>query len=418
MKFFETLKEYESMTLGLSRIKKFLKNIGNPQDAFDVIHIAGTNGKGSVSAFMSTILKSGGYKTAVYTSPHLVNITERIKINDKNISPKIFDKLSKKYLKQAIECQFSYFEYLTVLAFIYFAKHKVDIVVLETGLGGRFDATNVIKNPLACVITSIAKEHQEKLGDNIEKIAFEKAGIIKKNACIVCGNLPKKAIGVVENKSSRLHLYGKDFKALNNKICIVRQKFDYVSKNMSLKNIEIKLNGKHQVVNACVAICVANLLNKRGYCLNETCIKIGLQNTILPGRFDIRKIDVGVGKFKIIIDGAHNIQSLDTFIETFKQLGFAKKKRTFIFAVMKDKKYKNMLKKLLPFANKIILPRLMKERAVSPDILKAKFSQCAKQRKIYTTDCVKNALSMIKAGETAVSVGSFYLAGEILKIIE
>ena len=343
--FFETLKEYEGMTPGLSRIKKFLKSIDNPQNNLRIIHIAGTNGKGSTAVFISEILKAGGYRTALYTSPHLINITERIKINGKNISIKIFDDLSKKYLKRAVKYKLSYFEYLTVLAFIYFAEQKADVAVIETGLGGRFDATNIIEKPLICIITSIAKEHQEILGTSIEKIAFEKAGIIKNGAYVVCGKLPEKAVIVVKNKSNP-YLYGKDFKAVNNKGDRDIQEFSYVSRETEMQNLEIRLLGKHQVINASTALFAVELLNKRGYYLSETHIRAGLKNAVWQGRFTIKKISNKNKNFKLIIDGAHNIQGLDVFFETFEQLNFSKKKRIFIFAVMKEKKYKCMVKKI------------------------------------------------------------------------
>jgi dihydrofolate synthase/folylpolyglutamate synthase len=419
MMFFKILKEYDGMTPGLSRIKNFFKSIGNPQNKLKTVHIAGTNGKGSTAVFVSEILKAGGYKTALYTSPHLINIIERIKINGKDIPSKIFNALSKKYLERAVKYKLSYFEYLTALAFIYFSEQKPDIAVIETGLGGRFDATNVIKPPLICAITSIAKEHQEILGTEIENIAFEKAGIIKDDAYVVCGKLPKKAIPIIKNKSSPyLYLYGKDFKALNNESSRNAQKFDYTSTNTKLKNIEIRLLGTHQTVNASVAIFIAGILNKKGYYLSEAHIRTGLKNAVWQGRFDIRKIDNNNKNFKLIIDGAHNIQGLNVFFETFEQLGFSKKKRTFIFTVMKEKKYKYMVKKTASFAKKVILPRINNDRSLNPEVLKKEFSKYIAQNKICTADSVKSACDMISDSEISVAIGSLYLAGEILKYIK
>jgi dihydrofolate synthase/folylpolyglutamate synthase len=416
MMFFKILKEYEGMAPGLSRIKNFFKSIDNPHDKLKAVHIAGTNGKGSTAVFISEILKAGGYRTALYTSPHLIDITERIKIDGKNIPLKIFDSLSKKHLERAIKYQLSYFEYLTALAFIYFAEQKADIAVIETGLGGRFDATNVIKKPLTCAITSIAKEHQEILGTEIEKIAFEKAGIIKDDAYVVCGKLPKKAITAVKNKSNP-YLYGKDFKAVNNESSRDAQKFDYTSTNTKLKNIEIRLLGRHQVINASIAIFAAGLLNKKGYYLSETHIRTGLKNAVWQGRFDIRKIDSNNKNFELIIDGAHNLQGLNAFFETFEQLGFSKKKRIFIFSVMKEKKYKCMVKKIASFAKKVILPRINNDRALNPEVLKKEFSKYITQNKICTADSVKSACDMISDNEPSAAVGSLYLVGEILKHI-
>jgi dihydrofolate synthase/folylpolyglutamate synthase len=411
--FFKALKEYENMTPGLSRIKNFFESIGNPQDNIKSVHIAGTNGKGSTAVFISEILKSGGYKTALYTSPHLIDITERIKINNKSIPTNVFDYLSKKYLDKAIKYKLSYFEYLTTLAFIYFVEQKADIAVIETGLGGRFDATNIIKSPLICVITSIAKDHQEVLGTTIEKIIFEKVGIIKKDACVVCGKLPRKAVIIVEKKSMP-YLYGKDFKAVNIKSCIFGQEFDYIIEDIKLKDIKIKLLGKHQIINASVAICVVCLLNKKGYFLNKDHIRAGLKNTVWAGRFDLKKINVNNKNFKLVMDGAHNIHGLNAFLKTFKQLGFAKKRRVFIFTVMKEKEYKCMVKKIAPFVKKIILPQIYNYRAINVDVLKTEFLKYIPQNRVYTVTSVKNAFNIISADEIIVVVGSIYLIGEIL----
>jgi dihydrofolate synthase/folylpolyglutamate synthase len=418
MTFFKDLKEYEDMRPGLSRIKRFLKDVGNPQDLLKVVHIAGTNGKGSTAVFISGILRSAGYKTALYTSPHLINITERISVDGKSIPEKIFKDLSKKYIDKAVKYKLSYFEYLSSLAFIYFALQKVDVAVIETGLGGRFDATNVIKKPLICIITSIAEEHQEILGNTIEKIAFEKAGIIKKGCDVVCGKLPKKAEHVINSKSNP-YFYKKDFKSYNISISgTLSQKFDYISKSLHLKNIDINMLGVHQTINASVAICTLELLSKKGFALNEADIKKGLKNSVWTGRFDIRELSIDNKSFKLIIDGAHNIEGLNSFFDTFKQLGFANEKKAFIFAAMKEKKYKQMAKKIAPFAEKIILPYIKNDRVVNPLELKKEFSKYISNAKIFVVNSVEDSCRMVDTGKVGVSVGSLYLVGEVLTVAQ
>jgi dihydrofolate synthase/folylpolyglutamate synthase len=418
MTFFKNLKEYEGMKPGLSRIKKFLKDLDNPQDSLKVVHIAGTNGKGSTAVFISNILIAAGYKTALYTSPHLIDITERISVNGKNIPTKIFKDLSKNYLNKAVKYNLSYFEYLTSLAFIYFALQKVEVAVIETGLGGRFDATNIIKKQLVCAITSIAKEHQEILGNTIERITFEKAGIIKKNCDIVCGKLPKKADLVIRSKSNP-YFYGKDFKSYNNRIFgVLSQRFDYISKSLNLKNIDISLLGRHQIINASVAVCVAELLSRKCFALSEEAIKKGLKNSIWAGRFDLRKVSIDNKNFSLIIDGAHNIEGLNSFFDTFKRLGFANGKKVFIFAAMKEKKYGQMVKKIAPFAEKIILPHIKNNRSINPMDLKDEFSKYISEDKIFVVNSVKEACRMFAYGKVGITIGSLYLAGEVLSVIQ
>lgn len=421
MNFFEKLKEYESMTPGLLRIKEFLSVFKNPQDKIKVIHIAGTNGKGSCAAFIAEILKVSGYKVGLYTSPDLGDIKERIKINGRNIEQNVFEKYLQKYLKKALDCKLSYFEYLTALSFIYFEKQKVDIAIIETGLGGRFDATNIIKNPLICIITSISKDHQEILGNTLEKIAFEKSGIIKKSSKVVCGKLQKKASDVIRNKSKSniVRFYQKDFKALNVKMSLNGQSFDYISKSLHLKNLREKLLGKHQIINACVAICAVQFLLKNGFVkINSRNIRNGLENTFWKARFEIKKVKINNKSLTIIIDGAHNEEGLKAFVDTYKQLGFAKSKKVFIFGSMKEKNYKLMVRKIAPFAKKVVLPKINNNRSVSNNILKEEFLKFVVPNNIYTVNSVMDALSVVSDNKIVICVGSLYLAGEILANIK
>jgi dihydrofolate synthase/folylpolyglutamate synthase len=421
MNFFEKLKEYEGMTPGLLRIKRFLNILENPQDKMKVVHIAGTNGKGSCASFIAEVLKFSGYKTGLYTSPHLIDIEERIKINGENINQKVFKEYLQKYLKKALDCKLSYFEYLTALSFIYFKKQKVDIAIIETGLGGRFDATNIIKNPLVCIITSISKDHQDILGNTIAKIAFEKAGIIKKGSTIICGKLQKAAINIIKNKSKNniVKLYQKDFRFLNSQVSLTCQKFDYVSKSLYLKGLQEKLLGKHQIVNACVAVCALEFLLKNGFTkINSRNIKTGLQTVYCPARFEIKKITIGNRSLKIVIDGAHNEEGIKAFCDTYKQLGFARSKKVFIFAVMKEKDYKFMIRMIAPFVKKVVLPKVNNSRAVSTEILKEEFFKYINKNNICTVDSVKNALNVTRDKPIVICVGSLYLAGEILANIE
>jgi dihydrofolate synthase/folylpolyglutamate synthase len=415
------------MLYGLSRISSFLSSIGNPHHQLQTIHVAGTNGKGSTAMFMHEILHAGGYKVALYTSPHLIDITERIKINGINIPQQIFNYISKKYLQKAREYQLSYFEYLTVIALIYFVKQQVDIAIIETGIGGRLDATNIIKNPIVCVITSIAEDHKNILGSTITNIAVEKAGIIQESADVVCGKLPKQVMPIFYKRTSRkMYVYNVDFQVKSNgyqydsNLDQYSQKFDYINinSNSNIKHLDTIMLGQHQIMNASTAICATFLLNQRGYYINETHIREGIKNTRWNGRFDIINIKQNSSKVRLIIDGAHNPHGINSFFYTFKQLHLEEEKRTFIFAVMKDKEYKVMVNLTVPFAKKVILPHIHNLRSLDPNILKVEFAKYISQNDICIVDSVLTSLNVKKHNnETVIILGSLYLVGEILSCI-
>lgn len=407
---FSSLKEYEGMKPGLSRIKAFLKYHGDPQNKLKCIHIAGTNGKGTTAAFLAEIFINSGYKTALYTSPHLINITERIKIDGIEIPEKKFQELVDLYLSDAKKFKLSFFEYLTAIAFLYFAEQKVDVAILETGLGGRLDATNVISEPLLSIITSIALDHQEILGKDIKKIAFEKAGIIKKDVPVICGKISKAALDIIAKRSKPL-LFGKDFK-IKNKIPQKRQ-FDYCGIYSNIEQTEISLNGVHQFHNAAIALCAMEVLQKKGYIFKN--IKKALLNTRSPARIEIRKIKNK--NAELIIDGAHNEHGISAFLDYWNNSIFSDKKRTFVFTMMKEKKYKKIIKKIAPLAQKVILVNINNRRALDFKTLKSEFALYMPEKNIFYADSASEALKMIKRNEKAAVVGSLYLAGEILKYL-
>lgn len=413
MKYLESLKEYEGMKPGLNRIKKFLAEIKNPQNAFKSIQIAGTNGKGSTALFLSEILRAHGYKTGLYISPHLTDICERIKIDGKNISKDKLDFLINKYCPQAKKYRLTYFEFLTAAAFICFADEEIDIAVLETGLGGRFDATNAAGATAISIITSISLDHQEILGKNVSKIAAEKAGIIKDGAVISSMFLPRAALSQIK-KVSKPYLFGKDFNAEN-----VRQKsgfqlFDY--KGIAVfKSLKIIMSGQKQVQNASMAAFAAELL--LGQKMNAKALQKALSLAFMPARFERRKVKIGDRKIEMIIDGAHNQESIGAFLESWKAAGLDKKKATFIFAMMRQKDYKKAVAMIAPLADKVVLPRLKTERALETNILKKEFLRFLPEGKIVETESVGEALETLINNEIVAVLGSFYLAGEVLGIL-
>ncbi|MDR0985225.1 MAG: hypothetical protein LBL53_01915 [Endomicrobium sp.] len=419
--FFKISKEYKNMTLGLTRVSKFLESIGNPQDNLNTIHIAGTNGKGSTATFISEILIAAGYKTALYTSPHLINITERFKINGINITERNFSILEKKFLSKALYYKVSYFEYLTVLAFFYFKTQKVDIAIIETGLGGRLDATNIIEKKICCIITSISKEHQEILGNTIEDITSEKAGIIKKDAHVICGELPKRSILHLKKiYNKKIYMYGYDFKVINDRYnkLLYTQTFDYIDNSNKFKNMEISLLGIHQNINASMAIFATKLLKKNGYILTEKHIRYGIKNAVWPGRFEIKRVSIYNKVNEFIIDGAHNIEGINAFIKTFKRFDFSHKKRTFIFSVVENKNYEDMIKIMIPFIKRVILLNIKNERIVPSIILKKIFLKHIAKKRIYICNSLDNVYNILDTNEIVTVIGSLYLVGKVLNFIK
>ncbi|MBR3654224.1 MAG: bifunctional folylpolyglutamate synthase/dihydrofolate synthase [Elusimicrobia bacterium] len=414
-------KEYKTMLLGLDRIKKFLSDQNIEYNKLKYIHIAGTNGKGSVAKTLSEILISSGYKTGLYTSPHLIKINERIQINSLPITDRQLKSLDKKYSDISKKYKLTYFEYITALAFIYFVKSKVDIVVLETGLGGRLDATNIV-SPLVSVITSIDFDHTEVLGNTLQKIAFEKAGIIKDGVPVVCGNIKSSALSVIKKvarqKKSKIYIFNKNFGA-KYKSCNwknLTQKIDYSGINKNL-TVEYSLLGNSQVYNSAMVLAVCEILKKDLKISFNTVNKV-CKNIKWPARFDFRKVKINGKRSSFIIDGAHNIQAINNFFELYKKSPFYKKTTKLLFAVMQEKDFKTVIKKVAKNFNNVSLLKVENSRAVDINVLKKEFSKYIDNKNIYTYDTVKQFFGNIKNNDVYICLGSFYLAGTILKFTE
>ena len=420
MPFLKKTNEYKDMDLNLDRIKNFLVQAKIGYDKLKYIHIAGTNGKGTTAKLLSDIFTNAGYKTGLYTSPHLVKINERIKVNSKDISDTDFKRIEKKYSCLLKKNKLTYFEYITAIAFVYFCEQKVDICILETGLGGRFDATNIVK-PLVSIITTVALDHTEILGNTISKIAFEKAGIIK-HVPVVCGNMPKTALNkilkVAKEKSSKAYIFNKDFGCRS-----LKYNWKNFTQNVLYNGIKIKsefvysLLGESQVYNLATVLCVCEILKKYFKNIKTTLIKKVLKTVKFEARFDIRKFKFNDKNITVIIDGAHNIQAADNFIKLYKQSPYGKSKCNLIFAIMREKKYEDVVKKISSVAKKVYLVNVNNQRAVKEDVLFKIFKKKLKEENIVKCN-IKNCFKYIKDGETVFCAGSFFLAGNIIKFIE
>ncbi|HOJ43286.1 MAG TPA: folylpolyglutamate synthase/dihydrofolate synthase family protein [Syntrophorhabdaceae bacterium] len=404
--------EDTGIIFGLDNITSILNAIGNPHERLRFIHVAGTNGKGSVATMLSSILEDAGYRVGKYTSPHLIRFNERIVINKKEIGDADIYEIGC-YIKECIERQnigkrFSYFDFTTAMAFEYFYRMKVDVAVIEVGLGGRLDSTNVI-NPILCIITNIAKDHMDYLGSNLEDIAKEKAGIIKRGIPVITG-AKGVALDVIEKKAMELKCpifrEGHEFSFKK----IKEQTIDFSFKGRTYKDLFVSLYGNHQLFNASLAICGAILLKEKGFNISDGALYGGLAKTEWAGRLETVK-----KRPEIILDGAHNLHAIEAVI-TFIRDYYKDKNIVLIFGIMADKEYEGILKEIIPLAHKVIFTKANTKRALSPYKL-ANFAE-----KCYITDNVFDALKTAKdiayEDDVILITGSLYIVGEAKKLID
>jgi len=414
--------------LGLDLISGILKELQEPQNRYKTVHIAGTNGKGSIASGLSSILKCAGYKIGLYTSPHLIKFNERISVNRTNISD---EQVVKAYKAVKRSCHANreptFFEFSTAMAFYEFGLQKVDAAIIETGMGGRLDATNVI-TPQLSIISNISVEHKMYLGSTIAKIAYEKGGIIKNNTPVITGAKQKKAISVFEKlakeKNAPLYIYGKNFSVRRNK---KKGTFKYFgTDNSVMENIKTSLIGNYQTDNAALVIAACEILNKKNiFKISHKHIKEGLEKNRWEGRLERIFINKNIksesSKVEIILDGAHNLAAAKNLAGFLKENNH--KKITMIIGILDDKPYKSILKSLLSVSDKTIFTMPEIERAIKPDILLKEYQKIAeKKQKPLTISSIKEALkhAIKTAGnnELICISGSLYTVGEAKAAIQ
>ena len=402
---------------GLERINKFLNLISNPQKNLKFIHVAGTNGKGSVCSMIAKILASSGYKTGLFISPEVVNFRERIQLNNKMISEKelvdIFNEIEPYLDKLDSKAEYlTEFELVTALAFVYFSKFKCDIVILETGLGGRLDATNVIEKPLASVITSLSYDHVNILGNTIEKIAKEKAGIIKPEGITILSHQSfKEAIKVVEDAAKEMKnkfIYA-DLKDVN----ILDSSIKRSTFSVNSEEYFLSLPGLHQVSNAHTALLVINALKKYGFFAENSAVKTVLKKMKFPARFEVLNTTPTV-----ILDGAHNFDGILKLKENINMY-LKGKKLIGIIGMLKDKEYEKSISLILNSFEKIFMVPINNDRSLQlEDIEKLSNNLSSKIIPTSTVDlAVKNSLSILQNSDALVAFGSLYLASEIRPLL-
>ncbi len=399
---------------GLSRMDTLLQILGNPHKNIKCVHVAGTNGKGSTSTAISNILIEAGYNVGLYTSPYVTHFLERVQYNGQPIDEKLFAKCVE-IIKPEIEkmseqgAQITEFEALTATAFLCFSELNVDVLVLEVGLGGRLDATNVIDTPLVNVITSLSLDHTAVLGDKIEQIAFEKCGTIKQNGTLVCSyGQPQNALRVIKDICK-----GKNNTLIipeQSEITITEQSIFGMQFNYKTQAYRTTLSGTHQVQNMTTVIEAVNVLKTKGYNITTENIKNGISKTILPARVEV------ISKNPLVIlDGGHNEDGAKAFYNAVEDCFDSNKKLFVIAGMMNDKAVENSLKSLISKVDTFIAvtpenPRAMK----AEDLGEIAKKYCNNVLTCYDANsAVDSVKTSITENDMLFVVGSLYLAGEV-----
>lgn len=403
--------EVERMDLKLERTTLALRLGDDPQRQFPSIHIAGTNGKGSTAAILHAILSAAGYRVGLFTSPHLMDFCERIRIGTRWVSrPEVVDTVGaiKSYLEPA-GIRLTPFEMMTVLAFHIFAQARVDIAIVEVGLGGRLDATNVL-TPLVSIITSIGLDHQQYLGSTLAEIACEKGGIIKPAVPVVLGKLDQESRDVLyrraRDQGSTVLSYGQDFtleKEASGRYC-------YGGKRSQYENLQLSLNGKFQVHNAAVALASLECLHD-SLPVTAAQMRVGLQSVHWPGRLDIVSTHP-----LVILDGAHNIQALQTLLAELPDLA-PNRRPLFLFGVMRDKEWRPMVSALEQMAAEVVVTAVAQSRAEDPYAVQRAFSaDCSVRTVEGAAEACRQLLHQVGSQDVIVVCGSLFLVGEVLPL--
>ncbi len=419
LEYIDSLKNY-GIVPGLDSIRELCRRLGDPQEKLQFVHIAGTNGKGSVLAYVSTVLKCAGYKVGRYISPAIREYRERIQINGRMISGKALGELMEE-VKEACDGMVADslphptpFEVETALGFLYFCRENCDLVVLETGMGGRLDATNVIRNTRVAVLASISMDHMQYLGKTLTSIAGEKAGILKPGCRVVTVRQEPEAMAVIREQSERMQLplvVADAGQAARVRCGLEKQRFDYGG----MKDLEIGMAGRCQISNAVLAIEVCRALAETGYEIPEKALRQGLQETRWPGRFTVIS-----RKPLFVIDGAHNEDAAKKLAESI-EFYFTNKRIIYIMGILKDKEYDKIIHLTAHYADQILTvatpgnPRAMSSYELAREVARV-------HPRVTAVDSLEEAveLSYLLAGreDVILAFGSLSYLGRLMEIME
>ena len=396
---------------GLDRVKALCEALGNPQNSLKFVHVAGTNGKGSFCSMSESVLRSAGYKTGLFTSPYIVEFNERMRVNGENISNEELAEITEyvKPIADAMTDKPTEFELITAIAFEYFKRNKCDVVILEAGMGGRLDSTNIITTSILSVITGISLDHTAYLGDTVAKIAKEKAGIIKPGVPVIFGGEDKEAELVIQAaaKENNSAFYQPDYQKLFVKSASLEKTvFDYGAR----KGLEISLLGMYQPRNASLVITAMDVLSSLGYNVTEENIRLGIKRAVWHSRFEV------ISKDPIVIfDGAHNPEGISAAIESIIRY-FGDERVVVLSGVLADKDYKFIANKIARVAASVYTltpdnPRALKAGEYAGEFISLGISATPSESLALATERAYNAARV--SGKALVVLGSLYTYKEV-----
>ncbi|THB74211.1 MAG: bifunctional folylpolyglutamate synthase/dihydrofolate synthase [Desulfobulbaceae bacterium] len=417
VKYLDDLQMHK-IKLGLDAMRAVLTSLDSPEKSCPAVHVAGTNGKGSTCSILQNIMSRADYRVGLYTSPHLDSVRERFRINDHYISEEAFTRHMERICRALDGKTITYFECATALAFSWFAEQQCDLVIIETGMGGRLDATNVL-TPLLTIITSISLDHEQYLGDTIEAVAFEKAGIIKEEIPLISGVTDQNAQEVIRQACIER---GAPLRETKKHFSIEKKQHGWfwqlADGTAQLGNIEIGRPGQWQHENTSCAITAAMMLRDKGYEISADAIRDGVKHTKWPGRMEyLEKTHQGTSPIRFLLDGAHNSEGIDHLLASLDN-DFDYQTLYVIWASMADKNFTSMMQRVAQQADQIILTAPESERSARPnDLFTALSSELKAKANIHST--VEAALNHVYRNATnqdlVVVAGSLYLIGELRK---
>jgi dihydrofolate synthase / folylpolyglutamate synthase len=414
--FLEYIYERHSgnVKLGLDRMKSILEAMGNPNRKLKGIHVGGTNGKGSTCAILEALFLASGFRTGLNTSPHLVDYRERIRLNGSEISESELIELYSDWEQVFSVNEASFFEITTAMAFRYFYEQQVEAAIFEVGLGGRLDGTNPFMAEIAA-ITTISLDHVKSLGGTIRKIAWEKAGIIKKDQDVVLGFINEEAIReitrVCEEKGGRISALGRDFMVSDIKTGSDGTRFDYEDENVTWKGLSVNLSGAYQANNAAVALrAYITWMKNRNLKISEQLVSKALRGIHWRGRLQILQREP-----LVIIDGAHNEEGIGLLVDSIKRI-YSGRRIIFVLAILRDKNLQVMIKRVCEVSDKLIISKNKSKRAaeIEEQVMIAERYKADYETARDVVSATKRALSMARKDDVVIISGSLYTISEVL----